>query len=296
MRVSTNLEPDILAGIQQSEANLTAALQQVSTGQRVNLPGDDPSASAALVQNLAASSNIDQYTKNGNAALGAAQSADSVLTSVVALLTQAVTLGTQGANGTTNASGRQADATQIQGILASVVSEANTTYQGVAIFAGTATGSAFVADSSSANGYSYQGNSGVNQVQVGDAFQVQVNLPGNEVFTNSNASVLDSLSQLATALESGSSADIGSATSSVTAALNFVSAQHGVFGNSINQLNSQETFLAQDKVTLSTQATKLVGVDPVVAAENLAQAETQNSAVLAAAAKVLPTTLLDYLK
>ncbi len=297
MRVSTNLEPDILAGIQQSEANLATALQQVSTGQRVNLPGDDPAASAALVQNLAASSNVDQYEKNGNAALGAAQSADSVLTTVVGLLTQAVSLGTQGANGTNTAANRQADAAQINGILASVVSAANTTYQGVAVFAGTAaTGSAFVADSSSANGYSYQGNSGVNQVQVGNAFQVQVNLPGSQVFTNSSASVLDSLSQLATALQSGTSAAIGTATSSVTAALNFVSAQHGVFGNTINQLDSQESFLAQEKVTLSTQANNLVGVDPATAAENLAQAEAHNSAVLAAAAKVLPTTLLDYLK
>ena len=297
MRISSNLEPDVLAGIQQAQANLQTALQQVSTGQRVNLPGDDPTASAALVQNLAASSNIDQYTKNGNAALGQAQSADSVLTSVVSLLTQAVTLGTQGANSTSSATNRQADATRVQGILSSVVSEANTTYQGVAIFAGTAsTASAFTADGSSANGYSYQGNGGVNQVQVGDAFQVQVNLPGNELFTNSSASVLDSLSQLANALQSGSSTAIATATSGVTAALNFVSSQHAVFGNTINQLNSQESFLAQEKVTLTAQATSLVGVDPATAIENLTQAETHNSAVLAAAAKVLPVTLLDYLK
>ena len=297
MRVSPNLEPDILAGIQQSQASLAAALQQVSTGQRVNLPGDDPSASAALVQTLAESNNVDQYTKNGNAALGAAQSADSVLTQVVSLLTQAVTLGTEGATGTTTAASRQSIATQVQGILASVVSAANTTYQGVAVFAGTsAAGSAFTADSTSPNGYSYQGNSGVNQVQVGDALQVQTNLPGSAVFTSPSASVLDSLSQLASALQSGTSVAIASATGNITAALNYVSAQHGVFGNSINQLNSQETFLTQETVTLSTQAKNLVGVDPATAAENLAQAEAQNSAVLAAAAKVLPTTLLDYLK
>lgn len=297
MRVSPNLQPDILAGINQSEASLQAALQQVSTGLRVNLPGDDPAAAAAMVQNQAAGSNVDQYTANGNAALGAAQTADSVVTSVVSLLTQAVSLGTEGANGTQSAANRQSLATQIQGILASVVSEANTTYQGVAIFAGTGTATAaFVADSTSTSGYTYKGTSGVNQVQVGDALSVQQNVPGDQLFDNPGGSVLDSLSQLATALQTGTSSDIASATTAVSTALNFVSAQHVTFGSAINQLNAQETFLAQEKVTLSAQATNLTGIDPATAAENLAQAEVQNSAVLAAAAKVLPTTLLDYLK
>ncbi len=297
MYVSSNLEPDVLAGIQASEASLQIALQQVSTGQRVTLPSDDPSAAAAMVQVNAASDADDQYTANGNAALGATQTADSVLTSVVSLLTQAVSIGTEGANGTESATNRQSLASEVQGILSNVVSEANTTYQGVPIFAGTATpDAAFVADSISPSGYSYQGNSDVNQVQVGASLQVPVNVPGDQLFLNSNASVLDSLSQLATALQSGSSSDVANATTSISAALNFVTAQHASYGSSIDQIQSQETFLGQEKITLSTQATNLIGVDSATAAENLAQAEAQNSAVLAAAAKVLPTTLLDYLK
>lgn len=297
MRVAPNMEPDILAGIQQGETNLQTALQQVSTGRRVNLPGDDPAASADLVQNLAESSNVDQYTKNANTALGQVQTADSVLTSVVSLLTQAVSLGTEGASSTTTASNRQAIATQIQGILSSVVAEANTSYGGVSIFAGSAsTAAAFVPDSSSPTGYTYQGNSETNQVQVGDSLQVQVNVPGSTLFTNSSASVLGSLSQLATALASGSTANVGSATTAVDSALNYISAQHAVLGNSINQLNTQESFLSQETITLSTQASNLVDVDTATAAENLAQAEAQNSAVLEAAAKALPTSLLNYLK
>jgi flagellar hook-associated protein 3 FlgL len=297
MRVSSNLEPDIDADINQSETNLETALQQVSTGLRVNAPSDDPADAAAMVQNQAETNNIDQYTANANAALGATQTADSVLTSVVSQLTQAVSLGTEGANGTETAASRQSITTQIQGILASVVSDANTTYQGVGVFSGTSTtATPFVADASSPNGYTYTGNDGVNTVQVGDTLSVQQNIPGDQVFTNASASVLGSLTQLATALQSGTSADIGTATANVSAALNYVSAQHVTYESSISQLNSQDTFLSQETVTLSTQATNLVGVDTATAAENLTQAESQNSAVLAAAAQVLPTTLLDYLK
>ncbi len=131
---------------------------------------------------------------------------------------------------------------------------------------------------------------------VGDRLAVQVNVPGSQLFENSNGSVIGSLSKLATALQSGASSDIASATAGVNTALNFLSAQHVVFGSSINQLQSQEDFLGQEKITLSAQATSLIGIDPATAAENLSEAQAQNSAVLAAAAKVLPMTLLDYLK
>ncbi len=296
MRVSSNLDASILLGIQQSASDYQTALQQVSTGQRVNLPGDDPTASALLVRTLAESGSVDQYTKNASAALGQAQTADSVLTSVVSLLTQAVTLGTQGATGTNTAENRKAIATQVQGVLASVVAAANTTYQGTAIFAGTASApSAFVLNAAG-TGYTYQGDSGVSTVQVNDNLQVQVNLPGDQVFTNGSGSALGSLGQLVTALQSGTSADISNAAASVTTALNYITAQHSVFGSSVNQINAQEAFLAQEKITLSTQATNLVGIDYATAAVNLSQASTHNSAVLAAAAKALPNTLLDYLK
>jgi flagellin-like hook-associated protein FlgL len=48
-------------------------------------------------------------------------------------------------------------------------------------------------------------------------------------------------------------------------------------------------------VNLQSQQTTLVGADMAQAATTLSQAETANSAALAAAAKVLPLTLLNYL-
>jgi flagellin-like hook-associated protein FlgL len=81
----------------------------------------------------------------------------------------------------------------------------------------------------------------------------------------------------------------------VSSALNYVGQQQVFYGNAETQLNSQETFLGQDKVTLSMQANSLVGVNESTAATDLSQAETDNSAALAAVAKVMPNTLLNYL-
>ena len=60
-------------------------------------------------------------------------------------------------------------------------------------------------------------------------------------------------------------------------------------------MNSQDTYLQQETVTLASQQTSLIGVDEAKAATNLSQAETDNNAALAAAAKVMPDTLLNYL-
>jgi flagellar hook-associated protein 3 FlgL len=294
MRV-TSMVADVQYSMQMSEQQLATALQQVSTGKRVNQLSDDPSASADSVRSLAASANVDQYTSNTGALLTSMQSADSALSSVVTSLTQAVTLGTEGANSTVNATNRQAIATQVQSILDTVASQANTSFQGSYLFGGTATSSApFVKDSTSSTGYTYVGNSSVNQVQVGDSLSVSANVPGSQLFVSTN--VLGALSNLVTALKTGSSADIGTASTAVSTSLTAFNQQRAPLDNTISQLNAQESYLSQETVTLSSQQSALTGIDLATAATNLAQAETAHSAVLAAAAQSLPNSLLNYLK
>ena len=296
MRVNPNFVPDVLAGLQQSQTALNTALQEVSTGKRVTQPSDDPAASANMVQNTIETNDVDQYTQNVTGQLSMVQTADSALGSVVSSLTQAVSLGVEGANGTMNASNQQAIATQVQGILSSVVSLANTSYQGSYLCGGTAnTQVPYTASATAASGYQYNGNSGVNSVAVGDNLNVQVNVPGSEIFSNSSNDVLGSLSSLVSALQGGNPTAIQTATSTVSSALNYVSQQRVFYGNAETQLNSQETYLQQETVSLASQQNSLVGVDMATAATALTQAQTANSAALAAAAKVLPTTLLDYL-
>jgi flagellar hook-associated protein 3 FlgL len=288
--------PNMLADLAQSQSALNTALQEVATGKSVSQPSDNPSASADMVQNSIETANVDQYTQNTSSALSMVQTADSSLSSVVTSLTQAISLGTEASNGTINASNLQAIATQVQGILSSVVSQANTDYEGVYLFGGTASTTApYTASSSSASGYTYNGNNNSNSVAIGDDQSVQVNLPGSQVFSNSTTDVLGSLASLVSAIQSGSSSAIESATSSVSAALSYVDQQRVVYGNAETQLNSQETYLQNETVNLTSQQTSLIGIDEATAAETLSADETANSAALAAAAKVLPTTLLNYL-
>jgi len=401
MRVA-NMVPSMQYQMQQSQQALNTALQQVSTGLRVNQPSDDPTASANMVASLAASAATDQYTSNLTSVTSLMQTADSAISSVVTSLNSTITLGTEGANGTESAANRQALSSQVEGILTDIVAQANTAYQGAYIFGGSATTTPpFVAASTTytsaqgtaanplatttaltagsitsisdattgqtmvfkaaagdtiatlqaaiataasagtlspgttatinaagqlsigtntdtagivvnsndaalgsmsaasgtavANAYAYVGNNSVNTVQVGDAMSVATNIPGNQMFT-SGPNVIASLNGLITALQSGDTTQMGTATSAVSAALTYVSQQRVPLDNSLSQLNSQETYLGQEKVTLTTYQDSLTGISLAEAATNLSQAELTNNAVLAAAAKSMPQTLLDYLK
>jgi len=213
-----------------------------------------------------------------------AAAGDTVATLQAAVAT-AVTAGTlsAGTTATINATGQLSIDTNSS--TAGIVVSSNDAALGAMSTSGTTV----------ANAYAYVGNSTVNSVQVGDAMNVATNVPGNTLFT-SGASVISALGGLITALQTGGTTDIGNATAAVSAALTHVSQQRVPLDNSISQLSSQETYLGQETVTLKTQQTSLVGIDLAEAATNLSQAELTNSAVLAAAAKALPQTLLDYLK
>ena len=401
MRVA-NMLPDIQYQMQQSQQALATATEQLSTGLRVNQLSDDPSAAANMVVSLAASANVDQYTTDVSSVLPQMQTADSAISSVVTSLNTAVTLGTEGANGTNSTQNRLETATQVEGILSDVIAQANISYSGAYVFGGSeSTTPPFVAASTTytssqgsaasplsstialttgsvttisdattgetmtfkaaagdtvatlqaaiasaesagtlsagtaatinangqlsigtnnsadgivassndpmlgtmaadpstavANAYAYVGNSSVNTVQVGDSMNVATNVPGNQLFA-SGPNIIGSLSNLIAALQTGSTTQIGTATEAVTSALNYLGQQRVPLDDTISQLNDQESYLSQETVTLTTQQTALVGINMAEAATNLSQAQLDNSAVLAAAAKIMPQTLLQYLQ
>ena len=295
MRVNPDRYTEINAAIQQSEQGLQTAMNQLSSGKRVAKPSDDPLAFSRNVQSLAESAKVDTFTRNADAVLAQAQMADSALSSVVTSLTQAISVGTQ-AGGNTTAAERESLAQQVVGLRSAVLAQANTNSNGVALFGGTAgVSTPFVEDPTSPAGVTYQGNSGTNQAQVGDTLSVAVNRPGDAIFMGSSGNVMGALQDMISAITTGSSGDIAHASAGLTAAINQVSSIRATYGSTVDELNSQTAFLSQETVALTTQQTALMDVDTATAATNLAQAETQNSAVLAAAAKILPQSLLQYL-
>jgi flagellar hook-associated protein 3 FlgL len=285
IRLNPDLLPSLLAGIQQNLQNQTTASLELSTGRSVNQLSDNPTAAAAMVANSNQSAADDQFLQNDATLQAKFQVADSTLSDVVTALTRAISLGTEGANGTISAGQRQAIAGEVQGLISQTLGLANTTFQGSFIFSGTAVTTQPFVQNVGTGAVTYAGNAGATTVAISNGNSISANVPGNQLFLNAAGSVFGALQDLNTSLLSGNG--IGAAVTELSSALTQVSTNRVSFDNGLNQLTSAENFLNQDKLDLSSQANALVGANPVKAASDFSQSQIAEQSVLAATAKVL---------
>jgi flagellar hook-associated protein 3 FlgL len=293
LRVNPLILPDLLSSLAQTRQQENTATLELASGSRINQPSDDPAGAAQMIQNRDQSSQADTFLRSITGVTGLLQTADSTLASVVTALERAISLGVEGANGTLSTSDRADVAAELQGIQQQVLSLANTSYQGEFIFAGTAAVQPF-ATAATASGVLYQGNAGTNTVQVGAQYSLQINQPGSQVFSASGADVFQSIADLISSLQSNTG--IGSAVSEVRAAFDHITSQRVFYGNAVNQLNTQQSYLNSEKLSLSTAADSISGADVAATAATLTQAEVAMNAELAGMSRISQTSLFDYLK
>jgi flagellar hook-associated protein 3 FlgL len=297
MRVNPNYSSDMVNLMDQAQQNENNAAQQLSTGRRVNLPSDDPAAEASMVTENAQSADVDQYTASSDSLTDVLNTAGSTLSSAVTLLQRAVSLGVEGANGVNNQTDLNSIATEVSGIQSQMLQLANTTYAGQYLFAGTATSTApYVADATTPNQIDYVGNGGQNKVQIGTGLSVTANLPGSSIFSQPGANVFTALQSLVSALQSGDSSTIATAGQSVSNSLNAIDTAQTFYGATVSELSTNENFLSQEKLNITTYENTLVASDTATAATDVTQDQTILSATVQAAAQMdQQANLLTYL-
>jgi flagellar hook-associated protein 3 FlgL len=297
MRVNPNYSADMINLMDQAQQAEDNAAQELSTGRRVNLPSDKPAAEASMIGENSRSAAVDQYTANSDSLTDVLNTANSTLSSVNTLLQRAVSLGVEGATGDMNQTDLNSIAEEVSNIKSQMLSLANTSYAGHYLFGGTANSSApYVADATNPDQIDYVGNSQQNKVQIGTGLSVSANLPGSSIFSQSGANVFDALQSLVTALQAGNSSAIATAQTSVSSALSAVGTAQVFYGSTVDELSTNETYLSQEKLNITTYENTLVSADTAAAATNVTQAETALSTTVAAAAKMNQVSLLDYLQ
>jgi len=133
-----------------TQMSLSATLQALSTGQRINSGADDP-AGLAIADGLQANvSALTQSVQNASDGVGMLQVADGALSQISTLLGQAVSVATESASGTVSNAQRTSLDAEFQSIKNEINTIGqNTTYNGQAIF-GASTLTIFMSDASSA--------------------------------------------------------------------------------------------------------------------------------------------------
>jgi flagellar hook-associated protein 3 FlgL len=211
---------------------------------------------------------------------GQLQVADAALGSVVTDLTQAISLATSANNGTMNSSDVKSIGSQISGLLNDVQTLANSSYEGQYIFAGGQTSTAPFSTSSGVTTYS--GDSDVNYLEMPNGQKIQLNVPGNQIFSGSGSSnVFAALNSLVADYSSGTvnTAKAVSDTTALSTALNYVSQQRVTIDNSITCLGSATDAVSSEQTQLTTAQTNLMQADIGQVSTKLSLAETQQTAL-----------------
>jgi flagellar hook-associated protein 3 FlgL len=292
-RVTQNmLSQQSLGGMQAGLGRLARLQEQLSTGRLINRPSDDPSGAAAAMRLHAAVPQQRQYARNADDGRGWLDQVDSTLGSMTDQVRVARELGLQGANsGAVGSQGREALAVQVDQVLEGLVASANTTYLGRPVFGGITAGStAYNPDGT------YAGVPGQVLRTVADGVKVRVDVDGPAAFGPDGDSVFDHLAALSVALRAGDQAGI-------TAAINVLGTDGERITNTRAEAGARAARIEAAKgaaedadISLSSRLSEIENTDLAAATVDLKMQEVAYQAALAATARVMQPSLIDFLR
>jgi flagellar hook-associated protein 3 FlgL len=283
MRIDPNFVQGLVSALNQTQANEQTYTNEISSGTTVNSLSDNPVAAAQDYLLRSEISVNDSFVQSAGTMEGQLQVADSALGSVVSQLTSAISLATEGNNGTLDASDKQAVSNQLSGILNEVVSLANTSYQGQYIFSGSKTQTqAYTLDTATSPAtVTYNGDGDILYSVTPSGQKIQTNLPGGQVFGTGSTGAIPVLANLINDFNTGASAQtIATDIGNLGTALQTVSQQRVLLDNGLTQLQSASTYAQSETTQLQSAEDTLIQANPADVATELSSAEQQNPALI----------------
>jgi flagellar hook-associated protein 3 FlgL len=296
------LQRTVLSDLQAASEKLSRTQQQLSSGKQLTRPSDDPFATsrALLYRNeLEAGS---QYKRNIDDANAWQTTTDSALSQISDFAQRARELVVQAANGASGQVAKDAIATEIDQLIESVKSEANTQYAGRYVFGGSQTSSPpYKAGADD----TYYGDQSALGREIGPGVSVQLNVDGLASVGGVNAGgtntgLIGALRQIAGDLRGVapgdptrlSNGDLNLLDKSLDQLMN----QRAIVGARSNRLDSAASRL--DEITQAT--TQLLSntedVDMAKAYTDYSQQAAVYQAALKSGASLIQPSLLDLLR
>jgi flagellar hook-associated protein 3 FlgL len=283
-----------LGNLQGSLTRLAGIQERLSTGRVINRPSDDPASAATAMRLRVGLAEQQQYARNAEDGLGWLNTIDSSLQGAGDQLRRARDLALQGVNGTTSAAGREALAAEVDQIRSGLLATANTTYLGRPVFGGTTAGT--VAFGATAGVATYAGDGNPVNRTVADGVAVDVQLDGRQAFGPDGDNVFDHLTALAAALRSGDPAATGAAADVLTGDSARVTTALAEVGTRTSRVELAAARAKDAEVGLANSLAEIENTDLPQAMVELQMQEVAYQAALAATARVLQPSLLDFLR
>lgn len=287
----------VLDDLQRVSANLQSTQRKLSTGKEINQVEDDPVGAGRAMFLRSQVSDVRQYQKNINEALGFQDASESSMSAVQDIMKRAKELVVQAGNGTLDQSGLNNIAAEIKQLVEAARQSINGTYAGRYLFSGTAT----LTQPFPAPGLTYAGDANTMQRVIGQGEQVDLNLRGWEAFsvppTAAGQNVLQLLDKVATDLQAGNRAALGGPDlQGVDAMLDQLSASRAQVGARVNRLETQQTRLKDLELNVEDLLSKTEDADMAKAMVDFSMQQSIYQSALQSGARVLQPSLLDFLR
>jgi len=297
MRVTTNSnDSQMLAQIQQLTSLQTRLQTQVSTGQRIFQPEDDPASMGRVLTLETERGQLTQFANNTTYALDVSQASFSGLNEIKKISDRAGELGTSGA-GDLSPAALKTNATEVNQLIEQGVQLANSQLRNNYLFAGTAVDTPPFVATRDADGnitsVNYAGNVTQASVQISSTASIT---PGSSPATNQQlCDFLNHLVQLRDALNTGDSTNVSAAQPALVDDEN----------NLVSGLSEYGAVQLRIQISQQQQQDRMGDIDKLVSSETdvdlpttitrLNQASVAYQAALQSTTKIMGMSLLDYL-
>ena len=285
--VNTNISASIAqAALARNERALTAAMEQLSTGKKINSASDNAAGLAITTRMTSQIRGLDQAIRNAHDAVSMVQTAEGALDEITTMLQRMRELAIQSGTGTTDAVDRTYLNQEYVALRAEIDRVAdNTEWNGRVILNGNAGASA----GGSLSAVTFQ-------VGAGEAQTIAVNF-GN--FTNSDGSMSTLASTRLSAATIASAVSVASnAITSLDTAMTAVSNQRASFGAVNNRLTHAVDNLTNISTNAAQTRSRIMDTDYAAATSELARTQIiqQAGTAMLAQANQLPGSVLQLLQ
>lgn len=303
-RVTQRLLVDrVLTNLGSQNRAILRLQEQLSTGQRVNRPSDDPLDARRAISARAEINKYQQYLANISTAGPQLTETETTVQTIIDRVQRARELALQGANGTNDQGQRDQIAIEVNQLLEGVLVDGNHQTNGRYIFGGTRTMSPPFEATRDANGeitaVAYVGNDTRFELEVQDGVRVPVNQPGSDVLGTGGAPAVD-IFQLFIGLRDSLRVNDQTGLQTRLSELDTADDQLGIALSGVGAVQNRVAGVDTELRTQVTQQQQVLSdaIDADIA-EVIINLNAQNNAfqaALSAGANVIQPSLLDFLR
>jgi flagellar hook-associated protein 3 FlgL len=287
----------LITNIHTAQRRLMETTDQLSSGYRISKPSDDAIGAPQVLDLLTHQTQLDQYDKNLDAARAWSISSESALSQSQDIVQRVRTLTLQAANDSASASSRASTAAEINNLIDSIKSLANSKLGDQYLFSGTKTD---IAPYQAPPSDTYWGDNGSVLRVVGAGQQIEVNVTADQVWGNSASGLIQAMRTIAANLTTNSSASITQLRSTdlqnLDSSISNLTAMQAQLGATQNRLDVQTQHLGDLALANQELLSITRDTDIAVASAEYSQRAAALNAALKTGQQIVQPSLMDFIR